>query len=319
VNYTSVTAVEIEGVVHEFSRLPGVREPILSLLFRFRKINFNAPFLALKEISVVPFFFYGPGVFSAKNILLPPGIEYQNPDLSIGTLSCSAFVRGRLLVQKHYAWSSFPGIGEPLCVTRSWFSGVGYFSYPWMSLGTPIGPIERVGFRIDLIGPLRRKNEILIFEIVTTGGMSPRKALKEAALLLVQKFSVIGHAVLPLPCGNSFSRTRRARRVGFYSSFPCFSDNYHQAANSKLSLEASRLSSYDLCDSEFSLLFDPLGLDLGNLDLSKKRFSDLRNLGFRTLGQLLERLSLEPSSFSPSLKRQIQLAFFNLGFFPFFH
>ena len=79
------------------------------------------------------------------------------------------------------------------------------------------------------------------------------------------------------------------------------------------------MSSYDFCDSGFFFLFDPLGLDLGNLDLSKKRFSDLWNLGFRTLGQLLERLFLEPSSFSFSLKRQIQLAFFNLGFFPFFH
>ena len=54
---TFVVAVELDGAVHEFSRVPGVKESVLDLLFQFRKITFYAPFINFQEIVVVPFLF----------------------------------------------------------------------------------------------------------------------------------------------------------------------------------------------------------------------------------------------------------------------
>jgi hypothetical protein len=60
---TSPVAVELEGVVHEFTRLPGVQESVLDLLFQFRKLTLSAPFLKLGEIMMVPFLFLGQVIF----------------------------------------------------------------------------------------------------------------------------------------------------------------------------------------------------------------------------------------------------------------
>jgi hypothetical protein len=55
---SSIVAVSFDGAVHEFSRLPGVRESVLDLLFHFRKVSFYSPFLTIQETKVVPFLFF---------------------------------------------------------------------------------------------------------------------------------------------------------------------------------------------------------------------------------------------------------------------
>jgi DNA-directed RNA polymerase subunit alpha len=55
---TCPVAIELEGVVHEFTRLPGIQESTLDLLFQFRKIILSAPFLKLGERVIVPFLFW---------------------------------------------------------------------------------------------------------------------------------------------------------------------------------------------------------------------------------------------------------------------
>jgi len=59
-------------------------------------------------------------------------------------------------------------------------------------------------------------------------------------------------------------------------------------------------------------------LDLGNFDITQDRYSELQSLGLKTLGQLYERLAIDPDRFSPFLKKQIQLFLFRLGFCPFY-
>jgi hypothetical protein len=58
---------------------------------------------------------------------------------------------------------------------------------------------------------------------------------------------------------------------------------------------------------------EPFGLDLGNLTLSKEEYYELQNLGFQTLGQLLERLESEFYSLPYPLEKKRQQAFFRLG------
>jgi hypothetical protein len=56
-------------------------------------------------------------------------------------------------------------------------------------------------------------------------------------------------------------------------------------------------------------------LNLGHLDVIDERFSELQNLGFHTIGQVIERLVYEIDIFSPLLKKQVQQALFKIGFF----
>jgi DNA-directed RNA polymerase alpha subunit len=70
ISQTSVIAVKLDRVQHEFSRLPGVHESILDLLFQFRKIALNEPFLKIGDTIVIPFFFLWPGNFLCKRCFL---------------------------------------------------------------------------------------------------------------------------------------------------------------------------------------------------------------------------------------------------------
>ena len=66
---TSIIAIEIEGAQHEFFRLHGIYDNLLDLLFQFRKRFLCSSFLRLREIMIIPFLFFGPGIFYTKDIL----------------------------------------------------------------------------------------------------------------------------------------------------------------------------------------------------------------------------------------------------------
>jgi small subunit ribosomal protein S9 len=319
----SIVAIKLEGATHEFSRLPGVRESVLDVLFQFRKVVLQAPFLKLEKTVVVSFLFSGPGLFFTKDIFFPEGIRCRNPEVLLATLSPGAMLRGHLLVQKNQTSDSSTRVDRTVRFGEPWsgefFRGtipiVKKFQKssisPWLSLGFQSKTVERVGFRIEPIGPLNQKREILIFEILTNGRVSPRQAVRESSLLLVNKFLDVVQRTIPNSQNmRSLSIEKKATRKRFFS----FLNKYFVQRKQILSPERNF---YNLCNIGFSNFSEPLGLDLRNLDLAKERYRELRNLGFQTLGQLLERLAFENNIFSPLLKKQRQLALFQLGLFPF--
>jgi DNA-directed RNA polymerase alpha subunit len=316
---TAIVSIELEGASHEFSRLPGVREPVLELLFQFRALSFSSPSMNLEDIKVIPFYFVGPGTFYAKDIILPTGIKCRNQKRPLVTISSGYSIRGRCLVRKSYVLSTrYRGgqiiyLGEPWLLARVKPSEIGfeeYTNYPWLSLGFPVRPVQRVRFRIEWIGQEQKRYEILIFEIITNGRLSPRQALYEASTLLSHEFSSIARVTSPSYLGNvKFDGTN------FYKKATLFSNKWNFGKTPIRQLPAYTF--YNLFSSRFSQRQEPLGLDLGNVELTKEIQIELNHLGFQTLGQLLERLVFDSNIFSYGLKKQSQWSLFQLGFFPF--
>jgi small subunit ribosomal protein S9 len=323
----SITAVKLEGAIHEFYRLPGVREPTLSVLFQFRKIVLHAPFLERGKIIVISFLFSGPGMFFAKDISFPLGIQCRNLGISLVTLASGALLRGHLLIQKKRALGSIFKSDRTIRLGETWSyrieenSNKTYESIPlvrnfqkatfspWLSLGFPGRTIERVGFRIEMIGPLNQYSEILIFEILTNGIISPRQALRESSLFLVNKFLDVAQRTLP-----SSQKIQYLKRKAYTRK------KRHYCRRQERKTEIAFVSNeafYNLCNLGFSRFREPMCLEVRNLELRKESYRELRHLGIQTFGQLLERLSFEPTIFSPILKKQRQLALFRLGLFPF--
>jgi len=299
---TFITAVKLEGAKHEFSRLARTHESVLDLLFQFRKLALHAPFFKTGEITIVPFLFSGPGTFYRKDIFWPNRIQCRNPEKFIVTVSPGCTLCGNILIQKIQSLTKPLRLGEPWVFITQFIdkkSPIAISEFPWLSLGTPRRPVERVGFRIEVLGPINHlRNERLIIEILTNGSISPNQALREAALLLVYKFSAIAHIIL---------HTKKENKREF-SIVPSFSRTYKKKILAH--------TSFSIFENEFSNFQDPLNLDLGNLNLNKKDYRELRNLGFQTLGQLLERLAFNPHIFSSTLQKQRQKAMFHIGLFP---
>ena len=89
VSYThlaAVSQVKIDGVLHEFSSIPGVKEDVTEIIMNIKS-------LAIKnnsdtnEAKVAYIEFEGEGVVTAADIQADPDIEIMNPDQVIATLS----------------------------------------------------------------------------------------------------------------------------------------------------------------------------------------------------------------------------------------
>jgi len=309
-NQTSITAIKLDGVKHEFSRISGTHESTLDLLFQFRKVALNAPYMKIGENVVVPFFFYGPGIFYAKDISWPNKIKCRNPMTYLMSLSPGAIVRGRLLVKKNLRLKQNSKDLVSLGKTSPFESAISKKNdskipiFPWLRLGYPIRLVKRVGFRIESLEPINRQNEVLIIEVFTNGSISPREALNEASLLLTYKFSLITHLIIPTLKKNQYLIGKKISRN--YSS-KTFQNKVKKLIKTKKNI--------NFFTNGYSYFQEPFNLDLGNLDLFKERYHELQSFGLKTLGQLPERLAFESYCFSSNLKKQRQESLFNLGFF----
>jgi len=301
---TWIIAVAIEGVIHEFSRIPGIHETTIDLLFKFRKVVLNAPTLNNGEMVIVPFISVGSGTLYAKDISWPKGILCRNPEISLATIGPGSLLRGNILIKKTCRKDLSIKVGQPFHFKRS-------NNYPWLSLGVAIRPVERVGFHIEPIRPSRNNREILIFEILTNGRISPRQALHDSSLHLVHKFRSISNLrYFTFQKKKNLKNEKKKIRKGIY----IFKKKH------TISLHESKVRAQDFHGISHLKSFDYqnyLSFDLGNIHLTKARYRELRYLGFQTLGQLLERLVFEPKIFSPILKKKRLQSLFRLGFFPF--
>jgi len=165
----AITSVRIEGVYHEFSTLPHVKEDVTEIVLNVKKLR-------LRSFSDRPVRLQlsaaGPGKVRASDIQLPSTVELINADQVLATLDSA---EGRLEME--------------LIVER----GRGYVSSE-MREGLPIGtipvdaifsPITRVNYYVE---PTRvgQQTELdrLVIEIFTNGTLGPGTALARAAQIM---------------------------------------------------------------------------------------------------------------------------------------
>src|SRR3954467_9455255 len=80
----AITSVRIEGVAHEFSTIPGLKEDVTDLVLNLKDVVVRMHTDA-DEVEA-PLVATGPGEIKAKDIDLPSGVEILNPEAPIATL-----------------------------------------------------------------------------------------------------------------------------------------------------------------------------------------------------------------------------------------
>ncbi len=169
----AVTKVKIEGVKHQFSTLPGLKEDIVQFLMNIKKIRFS---LHTDKPVVVTLSVKGPKKITAGSIE-STDLEVINKDLYLGELTTNkARLNMELTVE--------PGIGY---VTAEEFEGK-------KEVGTIIldaifSPVIRVNYKVEATRVGRMTNlDKLILDIWTDGAVSPFESLKQAAKILVSYY-----------------------------------------------------------------------------------------------------------------------------------
>ncbi len=167
----AINAIKIEGVLHEFSTVPGVVEDVTELILNLKKVRMR---LLNKKVTGCEISLSGSKEFKAGDIQkYCPDIEILNPDLHIARLNSDAKfnMELRFAVGKGYVPSTEQKILEATIGT-----------IPIDSIYTPI-----VNCRYDVENVrIGEKNdyEKLSLEIQTDGSMTPEEALSSSAKIL---------------------------------------------------------------------------------------------------------------------------------------
>jgi DNA-directed RNA polymerase subunit alpha len=177
----AVTSVRIEGVAHEFSSVPGVKEDVTDIVLNLKDLVVRMHTDA-DEVEA-PLVASGPGEVKAKDIDLPSGVEILNPDAPIATLERKTKLEVYLTIGRGRGYSPAEenkSDDQPIGVIPidSIFSPIRRASY---SVAT-----ARVGQRTDF--------DKLTLDLETDGSIEPGAALREASEILIKTLAIFTDA-----------------------------------------------------------------------------------------------------------------------------
>lgn len=172
----AVTSIKIDGVLHEFSTIPGVKEDTTELILNLRElfVRMEPGAEGNGEPKVITLNVKGPGEVTGADIQTPPEIQVVNPEVHIATLdSETAELRAEMTVERGKGYV-LPDKQENISKTI----GV-------IPVGAVFSPVRRVSYTVD---PTRVGHKTdydrLVLEVVTNGTVRPSDAVSEAAKIL---------------------------------------------------------------------------------------------------------------------------------------
>ncbi|MBZ4654415.1 MAG: DNA-directed polymerase, alpha subunit [Peptococcaceae bacterium] len=99
----AVTSIKIEGVLHEFSTVPGVVEDVTDIILNLKSLSLK---VHGDELQVIRIDAKGPGEVLASDIIRSSQVEVLNPDLHIATLDNGAHLVMEMTVEKGRGYRS---------------------------------------------------------------------------------------------------------------------------------------------------------------------------------------------------------------------
>jgi len=177
----AITSVRLEGVAHEFSTIPGVKEDVPDLVLNLKEIVIRMHTDA-DEIEA-PLVVTGPGSVTAKDIDLPAGVEILNPKAPIATLEKKTKLEVYLTIGRGRGYS-------PAEENKSEEQPIGV-----IPIDSIFSPIRRASYSVDSARVGQRTDfDKLTLEVETDGSIEPGSALREAAEILIKSLAIFTDA-----------------------------------------------------------------------------------------------------------------------------
>ena len=103
----AITAVEIEGAIHEYSNLKGVSDSVLDILLNLKHVVLKKTFYSFKPVLGY-LRVEGPGKVLASDLRLPPFVQCVDPNHLIANLEHDGVLTMKVLIQYGHKWLSPP-------------------------------------------------------------------------------------------------------------------------------------------------------------------------------------------------------------------
>ncbi len=173
----AIKSVRIEGVAHEFSTVPGVKEDVTDIVLNLKDVVVRMHTDA-DEVEA-PLVATGPGEIKAKDIDLPAGVEILNPDAPIATLEKRTKLEMYLSIGRGRGYS-------PAEDNKTEDQPIGV-----IPIDSIFSPIRRAAYNVDSARVGQRTDfDKLTLEVETDGSIEPDSALREAAEILIQTMAI---------------------------------------------------------------------------------------------------------------------------------
>ncbi len=166
----AVTAVQIDGVLHEFSSIAGVREDVTDIVLNIKQLALRMHGEGPKRMSLTA---TGPGEVRAGQIQGGHDIEIMNPDLVICTLDDGIKLGMEFTVQLGRGY-------EPAAMNRPEDAPIGL-----IPVDAIYSPVRRVAYRVEptRVGQVTDYDKLLL-TIETNGAVTPEDSVALAARIL---------------------------------------------------------------------------------------------------------------------------------------
>jgi DNA-directed RNA polymerase subunit alpha len=172
----AVTSIRIDGVLHEFTTVPGVKEDVTDII-----LNLKSLVVASDEDEPVTMYLrkQGPGTVTAGDIVPPAGVTVHNPEMHIATLNDKGKLEIELVVERGRGY-------VPAVMNKA--SGAEIGRIPVDSI---YSPVLKVTYKVEATRVEQRTDfDKLILDVETKNSISPRDALASAGKTLVELFGL---------------------------------------------------------------------------------------------------------------------------------
>jgi DNA-directed RNA polymerase subunit alpha len=182
----AVTSIRIDGVLHEFSTIPGVKEDVTEIIL-------NVKGLVVSSEHDEPITAYlrkqGAGQVTAADISAPAGVEIHNPELVIATLNDKARFELELTIERGRGYVS-------ATQNRNEFSEAGQ-----IPVDSIYSPVLKVTYRVEATRAGERTDfDRLVVDVETKNAITPRDAIASAGRTLTELFAAAeGIEIGPAP------------------------------------------------------------------------------------------------------------------------
>lgn len=173
---SAVTAVQIDGVIHEFSPLPGVREDVTDIILNLKGLVVRS----YTDSETLYLDVRGtPGALrrvTARDIRPNPNVEIINPDHYLAELEETGHLTMRIFVGRGKGYQEA--------------SEDTYRTYDVIPVDAIFSPVRKVNFQVmdTRVGQFTNYDKVIL-EIWTNGAITPQYAFRRALELLVDEFS----------------------------------------------------------------------------------------------------------------------------------
>ncbi|BDZ40635.1 hypothetical protein GCM10025863_32490 [Microbacterium suwonense] len=155
----SVTTIRIDGVLHEFSTIPGVKEDVTEIILNIKQLVVSSerdePITAYLRKT-------GAGEVTAADISAPAGVEVHNPDLVIATLNDTARFELELTIERGRGYVS-------ASQNRNEYAEAGQ-----IPVDSIYSPVLKVAYRVDATRAGERTDfDKLVLDVETKSAISP--------------------------------------------------------------------------------------------------------------------------------------------------